>query len=39
MNFTDYVKKKTRSAIDNDIYERKIQRKSNQMEKFQDFLL
>lgn len=39
MNFIDYAKKKTKSAIENDIYERKIKTKKSPIEKFQDFIL
>lgn len=39
MNFIDYAKKKTKSAIENDIYESKIKTKKSPIEKFQDFIL
>lgn len=39
MNFIDYAKKKTKSAIESDIYERKIKTKKSPIEKFQDFIL
>jgi len=39
MNFTDYVRKKTKSAIENDIYDKKVRQKTGEMEKFQDFIL
>lgn len=31
MKFTDYIYKKTKSAIDGDIYERKIKKKTTRM--------
>lgn len=39
MNFLDYAKKKTRAAIESDVYEKEIKKKETKMEKFQDFIL
>lgn len=39
MDFTDYVRKKTKSAIESDIYDKKIRQKTGEMERFQDFIL
>lgn len=39
MRFTDYVYKKTKSAIEGDIYERKVKKKNTKIQKFQNFIL
>ena len=39
MNFSHYLKKKTQSEIDKDIYEKKIKKKTKPLEQFQDFIL
>jgi hypothetical protein len=39
MTYTDYLRKKTKTAIDYEIYQKKIKKKTNNMEKFQDFIL
>lgn len=39
MKFTDYLYKKTKAAIQEDIYEKKIKQKTTRMQKFQDFIL
>lgn len=39
MNFLDYARKKTKAAIESDVYEKEIKKKETKMEKFQDFIL
>lgn len=39
MDFSHYLKKKTKLEIEKDVYERRVKQKTKPLEKFQDFIL